>query len=412
MKIIKKIIKFIFTLLLIAVLAASGYIMYDYYQNPARYDAFAQMFEDKVTGKDQIAVETVSPFSAPEMTLTLAGSPYADMTFEPHYEFEPTKPIIMCYGKDVGGNLFVPVPDYCPDLRNPKLYSGSGLPTQDISEYSTFDAYHRCLEVQEELLMSLNAGEYYIIAEFAQMDGTGYYEAAIALILEEETTFNSTDRGLVTYYDDYCWVYNDLENPKEITFTFYNLGDNPIRALLFDSERGGAYLTQDMDPADYKINEQGNTVTLTQDFLARQPVNSVKRFAVRLANGESLDMGWTQVCTVEGNSLHPMTVCGPETYSLSAGGDYIATFIPNDCTRYYSCALNQFPSSSPGAELFNESLNGREAGEYINTVTQTVTIPASFMQNLTPNDGVYEIKISYFMEDIWHDACLTFKVTE
>lgn len=412
MKIFKKIIKFIFSVLLIALLIASGYILYDYNKDPAKYDAFAQKFEDKITGEDQVIKELVNPFVTPEMTLTLNGSPYEGITFEPHYEFKPSKPIIMCYGKNMGGNLYVPIPDYCPDMRNPKLYSGPELPVEDISEYSTFDAYHRCFEIEEELLLSLNAGEYYIIAEFADNDSADYYEAAIALILEEETTFNSTDRGQIPYYDYYCWIYNDLENPKEITFTFYNLGDNTIRALLFDSERGGAYLTEDMDPADYRINEQGNVVTLTQDFLSRQPANSVKRFAVRLANGEKLDMGFTHVCTIKGDSLHPMTLDGPETYSLSAGGDYVATFVPNDCTQYYSCSMKYFPSDTTGSELFNESLKGRDAGEYIDTVTQTITLPAAFMQNLTPNNGVYEIQISYFIEDIWHDASLQFKVID
>ena len=113
----KKFLKVIFTLLLLGLLGGSGYIMYDYMQNPQKYDEFAQMFEDKITGKDKIVIEEVSPFITPEMTLTLENSSYEGESYVFHEEFQPDKPIVMCYGKDMGGNIYIPrnfhqIPEY------------------------------------------------------------------------------------------------------------------------------------------------------------------------------------------------------------------------------------------------------------------------------------------------------------
>jgi len=106
MTVVKKIFKVIFTLIALALLAGAGYVMYDYYQNPEDYDEIAQAFQDKATGKDKIVVEEVSPFITPEMTLSLDGTPYEGMSFLYHPDFHPEDPIILCYGKDKGGDLY------------------------------------------------------------------------------------------------------------------------------------------------------------------------------------------------------------------------------------------------------------------------------------------------------------------
>lgn len=412
MTFIKKFLKFVFTLLIIALLAGSGYVLYDYYQHPVKYDTFAQLFKDKVTGRDQITIEEVSPFVTPEMTLTLENSAFTGMTFEPHADFEPTKPVIMCYGKDMGGNLYVPIPDYCQDFQALKLYGGPGRSVQNIEEYVSFDVGYRQLEVSEELLMSLEAGDYYIISDCTPNGATEAHKVATALILEEETTFNSTERGFVTYGDEFAWIVNDLEKPRDIDFVFYNLGDNPIRTLLYDSDSGGAYLIKDVEPENYVINERGNVVTLKAEYLARLPVNTTKKFAVRLANGDQLDMGWTVVGTVRGDSLHRMTMSGPDTYSLSRGGDFVVTYEPNDCESIHTFFMDYFPSDRVGGELIKEVLRGEDTGEYLDMATQTITIPEEFMKTLTPDDGSYDMKIGYWIGEVWFDAFHPFAVTE
>lgn len=411
MKIVKKVFKFLFSLILIAVLAASGYILYDYSQNPEKYDSFAQMFQDKLTGKDQIVIEEVSPFVTPVMTLPMVNSQYTDSTFEPHAEFEPTKPIILCYGKDMGGNLYVPMADYCLDVKNHRLLIGPDFHEVDISQYACYNGDYRRIEVKEELLMTLEAGEYYIASDFLGENGE-YYPALSALILEEETTFNSTERGFVAYGDEYAWIVNNLDDPKDLSFTFYNLGDNPIRALLFDSDTGGGYLTKDVDPEDYFINERGDTVTLKQEFLSRLPVNTTKKFAVRLANGDTLDMGWTVIGTIGNDSLHRLTISGPETYSLSQGGDYVATYEPNDCTRIHFFFFHHYPTDREGVELIKETLRGEDISAYLDMETQTITIPAEIMKDLIPNNGLHDLQIGYFINDVWFDAFLKFAVTD
>lgn len=411
MKIIKKIFKFIFSLLLIALLAGSGYIMYDYSQNPEKYDEFTQMFQDKITGKDKIAVEEVSPFVTPEMTLSLENSPYQNESFVFCEESDESKPVIMCYGKDMGGNLYISRNFHT--LQSASLYAGPNVPERDISEFVTQNWEMKRIEVQEELLMELDPGEYYIVCYFLTEEGEGPYPAMIPLILEEETTFNTTQRGFVTYGDEFAWIVNDLEHSKEITLTFYNLGDNPIRTLLLSSEVGGSYLAAEVAPEDYEINDRGDTVTLKKEYLQRQTVNKYNRYAVRLANGDVLDMGWTVVGTVKGDSLKRLTISGPGTYSLSKGGDYVATYELNLCDSIYSCYLEYYPPYEEKITYFDEILAGENTGEYLDMESKTITIPEKIMKQLTPDsERTTDIGIGYFINNSWFDAGHKITVTE
>lgn len=405
----KKILKAIFTLVLIAMLGGSGYIMYDYMEHPEKYDEFSKMFQDKITGKDKIPVEEVSPFVTPEMTFTLENSPYAGEAYVAHEDYEPDKPFIMCYGKDMGGNVYVPRNFHV--YQSASLYMGPDVPEQDITEYVSQNVELNYIEVQEELLMSLDAGEYYIVIEFMTEEGD-LYPALIPLIVEEETTFNSTQRGVVIYGDQYFCVTNDLENPKEISFTFYNLGDNPIRALVLPSEIGDGHLYTEADTDDYYINERGDTVTLKTEYLQSLTVNTKNRYAVRLANGEVLTMEWMEVCTVRGDSLKRLVISGPDTYSLSEGGDYVATYELNLCDSIYSYGLDHFPMDRPGFNLFDETLRGEDIGMYLDMDTQTITIPEEIMKQIPPNDGNTFIYMGYYIKDIWFDAHLVIHVTD
>ena len=415
MKVVKKIFKVIFTLIALALLAGAGYVMYDYYQNPEDYDEIAQAFQDKATGKDKIVVEEVSPFITPEMTLSLDGTPYEGMPFLYHPDFHPEDPIILCYGKDKGGDLYTlyvdeNLPQY--SFQQALLYSGPGVPEQDITEYVVLNAEYDRIEIREELLMSLDAGEYYIVTDFLDEENDFLHRMLIAIIMEEEITFNSTQRGFLTYGDEFAWIVNDLDNPKEISFSFYNLGDNPIRKMVLVSENAGAYLTTDMEPDQYYINERGDTVTLTVDYLQTLQVNTCKKLGVRLANGDVLDMGWTVLGTVRGDSLQRLTITGPDTYSLSAGGDYVATFELNQCERLYSNRLTHYSSWAPGVDIYYELVDGRNNCVYLDLETQTITIPEEVMQTIPPNDGNVQLDILYVINGMWLDTIQRIIVTE
>lgn len=415
MKILKKIFQVLFTLFLIALLVGAGYVMYDYSQNPGDYDDFAKLFHDKATGKDKIVVEEVSPFVTPNMTLTLENSPYEGSYFLHHEDFKPMEPVVLCYGKDMGGTLYIPDfnGDLAPDtVQKAILYGGPGMAERDITQYVTHRAELRRLEVREELMKSLAAGEYYIILDFWDVRNQFVNRTAAAVILEEETTFNSTQRGFLTYGDEFAWIVNDLDDPKEISFTFYNLGDNPIRSLQLVSENAGSYLTTDADPDHYYINERGDTVTLKVEYLQQMQVNTIKKLGVRLANGDVLDMGWTVLGTVRGDSLQRLTIKGPDTYSLSSGGDYVATYEPNQCDRMYALHMDYFSTTDPGVSIFVEYLRGEDIGTYLDMSTKTITIPAEIMQKIPPDDGTVELKIGYFINNVWFDAFHVIKVTQ
>ena len=405
----KKLIKVLFSFLMLALLGGSGYIMYDYTKNPEKYDEFSKKFQDKITGKENIPVEEVSPFVTPEMTLTLENSPYEGEAYVAHEDYAPDKPLIMCYGKDMGGNIYVPRNFHV--YQSASLYSGPDVPERDITEYVSQNIEFKCIEISEELLMSLEAGEYYIVAEFMTEEGW-LYPALIPLIVEEETTFNSVQSGVIVYGDEYFCVTNDIENPKEISFTFYNLGDNPIRALVLPSDIGNGYLYTEANPDDYYINERGDTVTLKTEYLQSLIVNTKNRYAVRLANGEVLTMESMEVCTVRGDSLNPLVISGPDTYSLSKGGDYVATYEPNLCDSIYSCGFDHFPVDREGFNLFDETLRGEDIGIYLDMDTQTITIPEEIMKQIPPNDGNSCIYIGYYIKDCWFDAHLIIQVTD
>lgn len=407
MKIMKKILKAIFTLVLLGLLGGAGYIMYDYTQNPQKYDEFAQMFEDKITGKDKIVIEEVSPFITPEMTLTLENSSYEGESYVFHEEFQPDKPIIMCYGKDMGGNIYIPRNFHV--YQSASLYSGPDVPEQDITEYVTQSVEYERMEVSEELLMSLEAGEYYIVMEFMTEEGD-LYPSLVPLIVEEETTFNSNHRGFVIYADEYGCINNDLEEPKEISFTFYNLGDNPIRAMLQASQAGNGYVTVELEPEDYYINERGDTVVLKTEYLQRLNVNRINRYSVRFANGEVMPLE-VDICTVKGDSLKRLTISGPSTYSLAEGGDFVATYDLKIADFINSYGLLHCPMDEPAYHLCDEVLKGENIGKYLDMNTKTVTFPEELMKQIPPDDGNTFLFIVYSINGVLFKTELQINVT-
>lgn len=403
----KKILKAIFTLVLLGLLGGAGYIMYDYTQNPQKYDEFAQMFQDKITGKDKIVIEEVSPFITPEMTLTLENSSYEGESYVFHEEFQPDKPIVMCYGKDMGGNIYIPRNFHV--YQSASLYSGPDVPEQDITEYVTQSVEYERMEVSEELLMSLEAGEYYIVMEFMTEEGD-LYPSLVPLIVEEETTFNSNHRGFVIYADEYGCINNDLEEPKEISFTFYNLGDNPIRAMLQASEASNGYVTVELEPEDYYINERGDTVVLKTEYLQRLNVNRINRYSVRFANGEVMPLE-VDVCTVKGDSLKRLTISAPSTYSLSEGGDFAATYDLKMADFVYSYGLYHYPMDEPGYGLCDEELKGRNIGKYLDMDTKTITFPEEFMKQIPPDNGNTFLFIVYSIDGVLFSTEVKINVT-
>ena len=124
-KIIRDIAKFMLILLLLGAVATGGYYGYDYFLNPDKYSDVERELRTK------LLLEEVSPFVTPEMTLTLENTPYSAESWVFSDELDHSKPIIMCYGKDMGGNIYVPRNYHT--LQTASLYAGPGVPEQDIT---------------------------------------------------------------------------------------------------------------------------------------------------------------------------------------------------------------------------------------------------------------------------------------
>ena len=395
-----KFLKFLFVLVLLGALAAAGYYGYDYYQNPEKYEEVEQIVREKLN------LMEVSPYVTPEMTLSLAGTYYEDAGWVCWDENDQSKPLIMCYGKDLGGNVYVPRDFHI--LQNAVIYGGPNLTQQDVTEYVTQNVEYKRIEIKEELLMSLDAGEYYIVCYFLTEEGEGPYPALIPLIVEEETTFNSTQSGFVNYADEYGWIVNDLYDVKEISFTFYNLGDNPIRAIAEVTNYGRT--TTKLDPDDYYINERGDTVTLKAEYLKHRQMNTTGTYIVIRSDSNKIEMDYAVVGTVRGDSLQRMTITGPATYSHSVGGDYVATYEPNMCDSIYGIYADHFLYGGGEIDLIFET--EYSVAKYLDQTNRTFTIPEEIMQTITPNSGNTVIQIGYFYNDVWFNSSLTFNVVD
>jgi len=320
---------------------------------------------------NNIPVESVSPFETPSMTLTAEGAQWCENCVA--YDTNGN-PVIFCYGKDLGGDLTIPL-DLGPNgmLYNAGIYTGNIWDIRSMGLSATYLPQTKTVVISQDYLMNLEAGEYFIV-----FNNSSY----APLLISDTTAYNSTQRGIAACGNEAGKIINDLLNPQDITLSFYNLGDNTIRSLTEVRPMATNSVKTPVDSQYYTISEDCRSVTILAAYWQQQATGSFVTFEVRLANGDSLDMGHIHVGTVEGNDTGLMELAGPAFYSVSAGGDLIITYSDlgtPTALSIYSDNRSDFVLDS----------------NFIDFDSCTITIPADVLKDrLTPGESLY-INLSY-----------------
>lgn len=380
----------LFLLSLFAALLLGMYLFFASYSHPEILDKLpegaAQFFTgiqsmSQSSASEELPVEEVSPFQTPEMTLSIADTKWEH---NPAVVTETGDPVIFCYSKTQGGDLRLPYHlNGEKTIGSAGLFTGNKWDVRKITKHITCLPQTNTLLVAESYLQSLEPGDYYII-----LNDDSY----LPLIVSDITQYNSTQRGLAAAGNENSWIINDLTDPQDITLSFYNLGDNPIRSV-FQIQRIAMIpnpIETAIDPQYFTISPDGSSVTLHADYLAQQPVGFCMGLKVRLANGDNLDTGYTYIGTAEDGFTGMLEIHGDDTYSLSKGKDYVA----------------EFHFGLPGAPMsLSVSLDGQEPilqddltdliSDFADLETGIITIPEDLLkENLTKGD-FFNIGISY-----------------
>lgn len=390
-------IKVIWRILIVSLLILSVLVCYTLFKASTDPEAYAKLPANlaelldgfsttpgggETSQQEDIPTETVSPFQTPSMTLTAEGTNWSGNCVA--YD-ENGEPVIFCYGKDLGGDLSIPLNlGENGTLFYAGIYTGNIWDVRHMGNAVSYLPQTRTAVVSEEYLKTLEPGEYFIV-----LNDFCY----IPLLVTDETTYNSTQRGLAACGNDIGWIKNDLLNPQDITLTFYNLGDNTIRSLTEVRPLAMVmnYPETVMDAQYYTISPDGRSVTINTAYWQMQEVGSYVTFKVRLANGEYLDMGYINVGTVEGDYTGLMEITGNQYYSVSAGGDYTAQYRFAEGGSLLSICV--YADSYPDI-IVDDNLSDL-ISDYIDFESGTITLPADvLMPCLTPGE-FFHIGISY-----------------
>ena len=402
----KKFGKVLVFLVILALLGGSAYFTCDYMQNPAEYDALVTKLQDKMTGGDQVPIEEVSPGKTVTLSRSLenSGLPYTPYLCSPWEFFGNQDPLVLCYGKDIGGDLPIPVVKnaaYTLELRRLQIRMPNNAMT-DVTAFTEPQYENSCILLQQQALRDLPEGEYFLLADYLTSEGeTQYY--SYGLMLTEQTTFNSDQRGLLNIATEGNWIMNDLEDPSDITFTLINPGDDPVRAVTEGNSP--------IDPANYTISPRGDQVTLKKEYLSTSRLGSMSVYGFRLASGETLSMREEMVATVKGDSIERLTYQGENTYSHRAGGDFRVPFDPGDASRIMMVKLADFGIDD--GLIFEDRLPKGQGSAHIDVENMVVIIPGDEMQALIPQKAPYCITVGYLYQDsFWTQDDFLFYVTD
>lgn len=401
-----KFIKNLFWLcVLLAVFTVVGGIcfgFYDYYNgNAEKYDKlFTQAkfwvtnLKNKITGEEtvELVIEEVSPSRLPVMTLSLDGTSRDDAHSNVAYDEEGRR-VIFVYGKDIGGDLYFPYQlAEGEHIDAAWLFTGNEGDMSDISEYVSYNPVSWAGIVSQEFLMGLEPGEYYLFLDPVNEQGDGVGAHCVPLIVEEQTTYISTQQGFVRNPGSDGFIYHDLQNIHPILFPFYNLGDDRIVMVseLIDG-LPGQYTEHSLGSVDYKINSVGNGFTLTEEYLSSLKENETRRYKVVLASGKSYDTGYTRLFTVDGEPDW-LSMSGPIVYDQSEGGDFILD-IHKGFAQKYHCV--QIWANDPD-QLLMEDLMDQTGDDlyFLDEEKNRVVIPESVMRSLESNRP-YNFMLAY-----------------
>lgn len=79
--------------------------------------------------------------------------------------------------------------------------------------------------------MGLEPGEYFIVLEAAHSVNRTASIQYLPLMVYAEFPFLCAQRGLAARENDIGWIISDLQDLKDITLPFYNVGNHPIISL-------------------------------------------------------------------------------------------------------------------------------------------------------------------------------------
>ena len=401
-KFIKNFIWLCEVLILLAVSAGVIYGIYDYYTGGAeKYDKlFTQAkfwvmnMKNKITGEEtvELVLEEVSPSKLPEMTLSLEGTSRDDVDGNHNnvvYDEEDRR-VIFVYGKDIGGDLYFPYKlSYDERIEAAWLFTGNEEDMLDVTEYVTHDAVSGAGIVSQDFLMGLEPGEYYIFLDPVNEQGDGVGAHCVPLIIEEQTTYISTQRGFAGTSPFSDFLFNDLQSVHRITLPFYNLGDDRIVMLkeVIDGLPGQS-TEHSLSSSDYEINSVGNAVTLTEEYLSGFSVNEMRRFKVVLSSGNSLDIGYHRLFTIDGDPDW-LSASGADVYDQSEGGDFVLDIHKGWAQKYHCVSIW-------GDDLIVEELTDNNGGDnpLLDEEHDQIVIPESIMKSLDSDYG-YNLVLAY-----------------
>ena len=210
----KKLGKALMIILMVCLLAVSVFWVWDYSRDPQKYDALMESFKDFVLGEGNFETETVSPLQEISMSYSI-GDLMPDYRYAAQvdqYSF-PESPgaLVLCYGKDIGGDLYFPIPraaGVTTELQKLRLFA-PGRRITDLTESARNVPEEYLVTLSEAALAPLEPGEYFLLTDFKVSDGS-LWKHSIGLSVSETTTCNSLQRGIINQSDESGWILNDL----------------------------------------------------------------------------------------------------------------------------------------------------------------------------------------------------------
>jgi len=294
------------------------------------------------------------------------------------------QPVIFCYGKDLGGNLFIPhYRDEGQKIHNATVYTGNQWDLRSVKKHVSHIPETQTLVIAEEYLMGLEPGEYFIILDDSQY---------IPILVSEQTDYDTPQRGIAAQGNRNGWIVNDLENPRDITLFFYNLGKATITGV---SETRQMHMLPkpteiELDSAAFSISDDGHSITLLSEYLQQQETGSYFDLKLTLSSGEMLEIRQPHIGTVQGDFDGLMQITGSDTYSLSKGGDLVLSY-----SFGLQGVLENLTVSGDSAQNFiEENLSGLTS-DYIDFDSQTLTIPGELLKSYLIKDENIHVGIGY-----------------
>lgn len=389
-------IKLLWRLLILAVFALSIFVMFILFKTstdpgyqpelPESISVLADKLQNLMNqlnaSAEAYVPEEAAPKKPPVMTLTAEGTRWEKncILYDEYHQ-----PVIFCYGKDMGGSLFIPhYREEGQKIHKAAVYTGNQWDLRSVKKHVSHIPETQTLVISEAYLMSLEPGEYFIILDDSQY---------IPILVSEQTDYDTPQRGIAAQGNRNGWIVNDLENLQDITLSFYNLGNNAITGV---SETRQLYMLPkptetELDSTACSIADNGHSITLLTEYLKQQKPGSYFDLKLTLSSGDTLEVTWPHIGTVQGDFDGLMQITGSDTYSLSKGGDLVLSYFFG-----LQGVLENLTVSSDSAQNFIEENNlSGLTSDYIDFDNQTLTIPEELLKSSLVQGEDFHVGIGY-----------------